>query len=191
MLTREDDRDVHALHRTGWTSSAITRTPRRDRRPGRADLKGREDGEREGRPADPLRGFRGGPLAPLLGRLLGGPVRAHLHHGVVDLALGELHAWLRENPDTVAEILGERAPWWTPPRLNDVVTSRINVELVRWVGDIRSDPHHHARRAFASMLAQLARDLLTDPDTQAQTEARKEPLTEPTPRPASPISLSN
>ena len=56
------------------------------------------------------------------GGLLGEMVRDDLHHGLVDLALEELHQWLVENPETVAEILGERAPWWTPPRLNEAVT---------------------------------------------------------------------
>ncbi|MBB6629148.1 DUF445 domain-containing protein [Nocardioides sp. KIGAM211] len=118
--------------------------------------------------------FREEPISPLLGGLLGEMVHDDLHHGLVDLALTELHEWLQENPDTVAQILGERAPWWTPPRLNDAVTSRINVELVRWVGDIRDDPHHHARQALDSMLAQLARDLLEDPETQERTERLKE-----------------
>ncbi|WP_372727378.1 DUF445 domain-containing protein [Nocardioides sp.] len=118
--------------------------------------------------------FREEPISPLLGGLLHETVADDLHHGLVDLVLQELHGWLVDNPDTVAEILGERAPWWTPPRLNDVVTSRINVELVRWVADIRDDPRHHAREALDSMLAQLARDLLEDPDTQARTEALKE-----------------
>src|SRR4051794_36560085 len=55
--------------------------------------------------------FHEEPIAPLLGGLLQETVRDDLHHGLVDLALEELHRWLVENPDTVAEILGERAPW--------------------------------------------------------------------------------
>ncbi len=118
--------------------------------------------------------FREEPISPLLGGLLGEMVRDDLHHGLVDLALEELHRWLEHNPDTVAEILGERAPWWAPPRLNEAVTARINVELVRWVGEIRDDPRHHARAALDSLLAQLASDLLDDPETQARTERLKE-----------------
>jgi uncharacterized membrane-anchored protein YjiN (DUF445 family) len=117
--------------------------------------------------------FHEEPIAPLLGSLLGETVRDDLHHGLVDLALEELHRWLVHNPDTVAQILGERAPWWAPPRLNEAVTARINIELVRWVEDIRDDPRHHARQAFDSMLAQLARDLQHDPDTQARAEQLK------------------
>ena len=135
--------------------------------------------------------FREEPISPLLGGLLGEVVRDDLHHGLVDLALTELHDWLEENPDTVAEILGERAPWWAPTRLNEAVTSRIHLELVRWVADIRDEPRHHARRALDSMLARLAEDLLHDPDTQARTEALKERLLDHPQVIASSISLWN
>ncbi|MDQ2709100.1 MAG: IS21 family transposase, partial [Actinomycetota bacterium] len=46
MLTREDDIDVHALHRQGWTISAIARHLGRDRKTIRAYLNGREAGVR-------------------------------------------------------------------------------------------------------------------------------------------------
>jgi uncharacterized membrane-anchored protein YjiN (DUF445 family) len=117
--------------------------------------------------------FREEPIAPLLGGLLSEALEDDLHHGLVDLALAELHGWLVENPDTVAEVLGERAPWWAPPRLNEAVTGRIHLELVRWVSDIRDDPQHRARVALDSVLHQLADDLVHDPATQARAEALK------------------
>ncbi|HET6937696.1 MAG TPA: DUF445 domain-containing protein [Nocardioides sp.] len=117
--------------------------------------------------------FREEPIAPLLGGLLSEALQDDLHHGLVDLALAELYGWLVENPDTVAEVLGERAPWWAPPRLNEAVTSRIHLELVRWVSDIRDDPQHRARVALDSVLHQLADDLIHDPATQARAEALK------------------
>jgi uncharacterized membrane-anchored protein YjiN (DUF445 family) len=118
--------------------------------------------------------FREEPIAPLLGGLLTEALRDDLQHGLVDLALNELHGWLVDNPDTVAEVLGERAPWWAPPRLNEAVTTRIHLELVRWVEEIRADPQHRARGALDSVLHQLADDLLNDPETQARAEALKE-----------------
>jgi uncharacterized membrane-anchored protein YjiN (DUF445 family) len=120
--------------------------------------------------------FREEPLAPLLGGLLTEALEDDLHHGLVDLALEELYGWLVENPDTVAEVLGERAPWWAPQRLNEAVTGRIHTELVRWVEDILEDPRHRARVALDSVLHQLAGDLLADPGTQARAEALKERL---------------
>ncbi|MCY7396426.1 MAG: DUF445 domain-containing protein [Nocardioides sp.] len=118
--------------------------------------------------------FHEEPISPLLGGLLSEALKDDLHHGLVDLALSELHGWLLENPDTVSEVIGERAPWWTPPRLNERVVARIHVELVRWVGDIRDNPEHRARHALDQLLTQLAQDLLEDPETQARAERFKD-----------------
>ena len=118
--------------------------------------------------------FREEPVAPLAGGLLAEVVRDDLHHGLVDLALDELHRWLVRNPDTFTEVLTDRAPWWAPPRLNEAVTGRLHLEAVRWVEEIRDDPRHHARSAFDTMLQQLAADLVDDPATQEKAERLKE-----------------
>ncbi|GAA1791658.1 DUF445 domain-containing protein [Nocardioides hankookensis] len=135
--------------------------------------------------------FHEEPIAPLIGSLLEETIRDDLHHGLVDLTLDELHGWLVANPDVVAEILGERAPWWAPTRLNDAVISRLHRELVSWVDDIRHDPRHHARIALDSMLAQLAQDLLHDPETQERTERLKARLLDQPQVVASGVSLWN
>jgi uncharacterized membrane-anchored protein YjiN (DUF445 family) len=120
--------------------------------------------------------FREEPIAPLVGGLLAETVRDGAHVGVVDLALEELHGWLLDNPDTVAEVLEQRAPWWAPDRLNDAVTRRVTAELVTWIAEVRTDPHHRARVAIDSLLAQLADDLQHDADTQARMERLKNRL---------------
>ena len=120
--------------------------------------------------------FREEPIAPLLGGLLSEAVRDDVHHGLVDLVLEELQGWLEANPRTVQDVLGERAPWWAPDSINERVTARAHVEIVRWVGDIRTDPEHRARVALDSLLERLARDLLTDPDTQGRAERLKDRL---------------
>ena len=135
--------------------------------------------------------FREEPIAPLLGSLLEETVRDRLHHGLIDLGLKEIHTWLVENPETVAEILGERAPWWAPARLNEAVIGRLQRELVNWIADIRADPRHHARLALDSMLEQLAHDLLHDPETQGRTERLKERLLDQPQLVASGVSLWN
>ncbi|HEY6934420.1 MAG TPA: DUF445 domain-containing protein [Marmoricola sp.] len=113
------------------------------------------------------------PLSPAAGGLLAEIVADDAHHGLVDLALGEMHRWLVDNEDTFLEVLGERAPWWAPPRLNEVITARVHREVVRWVAEVRDDPRHHVREAFDSFLSQLADDLLHDPATQERAEALK------------------
>ncbi len=123
--------------------------------------------------------FREEPIAPLLGTFVVEVVRDDLHHGVVDLALEELHRWLLGNPETFAEVLSERAPWWAPPRLNDAVTGRIHTEALRWLADIRDDPRHHAREALDSMLAQLGQDLLFDAEHPGPRRGTEAPAARP------------
>ena len=59
MLTQEDDIDVHALRRQGWTISAIARHLGRNRRTIRAYLAGREAGVRARSTADLFDPFAG------------------------------------------------------------------------------------------------------------------------------------
>jgi transposase len=59
MLTREDDIDVHALHRQGWTISAIARHLGRDRKTIRAYLAGRQAGVRARSGPDRFEPFAG------------------------------------------------------------------------------------------------------------------------------------
>jgi uncharacterized membrane-anchored protein YjiN (DUF445 family) len=131
------------------------------------------------------------PISPLLSGLLEEAIEEDLQRGLIDLALVELHAWLLANEDTVTDVLGERAPWWTPPAINDRVTARIHLELVRWVEDIRDDPYHRARAAFDSMLATLAKNLRDDPSTQERAERLKDRLLDHPQVLASTISVWN
>ncbi len=116
------------------------------------------------------------PLAPIAGTFLGEVVRDGAHHGLVDLAISEAHRWLLANEETFCAVLQERAPWWAPQRLNDVVTKRVHLEAVAWIEDIRDDPRHHARLALDDLLASLARDLLEEPETIARAERLKQRL---------------
>ena len=120
--------------------------------------------------------FREEPISPILGSLIIEAVRDDLHHGVIDLALEEMHRWLVHHGETFTDVLSERAPWWAPPRLNEAVTQRLHLEAIRWIADIRDDPDHHARDAIDSMLSQLGQDLLTNPQTQERAERFKERL---------------
>jgi len=113
------------------------------------------------------------PISPVAGGLLQEIVRDNAHHGLVDLALEEGHRWLVHNQEAFSDVIGERAPWWAPDRLNEVVTTRLHLEAIRWLADIRRDPQHHARQALDSLLGQLAHDLLNDAATQNRAEKLK------------------
>jgi len=113
------------------------------------------------------------PLSPVVGHLLESVVQDGAHHGLVDIALVEAHVWLRANKDTVASIVGEKAPWWTPSWVDERVIGRIHHEALSWVADVRDRPNHPARKALDDLLAQLAHDLAHDVDTIARAEALK------------------
>ncbi len=118
--------------------------------------------------------FLAEPVSPLAGSLLQEIVRDGAHHGLVDLALDEATRWLTHNEETFTDIVGERAPWWSPSAVNERVTHRLHLELIAWLEDISGDPYHHARGALDSVLAQLAEDLLHDAPTQERMERLKE-----------------
>ena len=63
--------------------------------------------------------FMAEPISPVAGGLLQEIVADNAHHGLVDLALEEAHRWLVHNQETFADVVGERAPWWAPERVND------------------------------------------------------------------------
>ena len=113
------------------------------------------------------------PISPIAGSLLGEVVRDKAHYGLVDLALGEFHRWLTENPETFARVLAERAPWWAPHQVNDLVITRMHKEALKWVSEIRDNPTHQARVALDDLLADLADDLLHDEATIERAERLK------------------
>ncbi|QWC86998.1 DUF445 domain-containing protein [Nocardioidaceae bacterium] len=113
------------------------------------------------------------PAAEVLGALLAQVVADRSHVGVVDLVVAEALRWLELHEETFIDVVSERAPWWAPTSLNDKVVQRLHLEVVRWLQDIARDPHHHARYALDSLLAQVAEDLQRDPDTQASAERLK------------------
>ncbi len=116
------------------------------------------------------------PVSPIAGALLEGIVAEQTHHGLVDLGLEHFGSWLRENPGTYAAVLGERAPWWSPPWVDDKVIHWSYSQVLNWIQDIRLDTHHPARQAFDDLLVRLATDLQTDPEVMARAESLKERL---------------
>jgi uncharacterized membrane-anchored protein YjiN (DUF445 family) len=113
------------------------------------------------------------PISPVAGSLLGEVVRDKAHYGLVDLALGEFHRWLTDNPETFSRVLEERAPWWAPHQVNDLVITRVHKEALKWVAEIRDNPAHQARVALDDLLADLADDLLHDEATMERAERLK------------------
>ncbi|HZO70174.1 MAG TPA: DUF445 domain-containing protein [Kribbellaceae bacterium] len=114
--------------------------------------------------------FADEPLSPIAGHLLRSVVDDGAHHALLDLAIGEGYGWLRDNRDVVAEVVGPRAPRWSPRWVDMLVIDRIHREALAWLGDVRDNPDHAARRAIDDLLVQFARDLQDDPAVMQRFE---------------------
>jgi uncharacterized membrane-anchored protein YjiN (DUF445 family) len=117
--------------------------------------------------------FADEPLSPIAGHLLRSVVDDGAHHALLDLALVEAYGWLRENRDTVAEVVGPRAPRWTPRWVDSLVIDRIHREALAWLGDVRDNPAHPARKAIDRLLVRLAAGLQEDPAMMNRFETFK------------------
>ena len=73
-------------------------------------------------------------------------------------------------------MLGERAPWWSPPWVDDRVIGWTYQQVLAWLRDIQQDPRHPARQALDDLLKRLAADLQHDPEVMARAESLKERL---------------
>lgn len=113
------------------------------------------------------------PLSPAVGQLLAEVLKDRAHDGVVDLVLDELGTWLASHENEVSALIEERAPEWTPEWLDKRVSKWMHKQVVRWIDEIATDPHHTARRALDTWLSDLSRDLQSNPATMARFEALK------------------
>ena len=96
------------------------------------------------------------------------------HHGLVDLALDEAHRWLTQNEETFVEIVGERAPWWSPAaaqRPGHPPAPPRGGRLGR--GHPATTPTTTPAAPWTARSTQLAHDLLHDPETQERMERLK------------------
>jgi uncharacterized membrane-anchored protein YjiN (DUF445 family) len=118
------------------------------------------------------------PWGPTAGRLLQRIVDDRSHHRLVDLAVEEVHAWLRDHEELVTGLVRDRAPIWTPTWLDDRVSARAYREALEWVEDVRADPQHRVRVALDDVLGRFAKDLQTDPATIARAEDVKQRVLE-------------
>ncbi|MEU4608278.1 DUF445 domain-containing protein [Kribbella sp. NPDC023972] len=113
------------------------------------------------------------PLSPIAGHFLQSVVDDGAHHALFDLLMVEAHDWLRDNRELLTEVVGPRAPRWSPQWVDRLVIDRIHREALAWLADVRDDQAHAARRAIDRLLSQLADDLQNDPEVMDRFEAFK------------------
>lgn len=117
--------------------------------------------------------FADEPLSPIAGHFLQSVVDDGAHHALFDLLMVEAYDWLRDNRDTLAEVVGPRAPRWSPRWVDSIVIDRIHREALTWLAAVRDDPAHPARKAVDRLLSQLAEDLQNDPEMMDRFESFK------------------
>ncbi|MFB6721686.1 DUF445 domain-containing protein [Kribbella sp. NPDC056345] len=113
------------------------------------------------------------PLSPIAGHFLESVVDDGAHHALFDLLMIEAHDWLSENRELLAEVVGPRAPRWSPMWVDRLVVDRIHREALAWLADVRDNQDHKARQAVDRLLQKLAVDLQNDPETMERFEAFK------------------
>ncbi len=113
------------------------------------------------------------PLSPIAGHFLASVVDDGAHHALLDLLMVEAYDWLSENRDLLTDVVGPRAPRWSPRWVDSIVIDRIHREALTWLAAVRDDPRHPARRAIDRLLVQLADDLQNDPEMMDRFEAFK------------------
>ena len=113
------------------------------------------------------------PLSPIAGHFLQSVVDDGAHHALFDLLMVEAYDWLRDNRDILTEVVGPRAPRWSPQWVDRIVIDRIHREALTWLADVRDKPDHPARKAIDRLLSQLADDLQNDPAMMERFEAFK------------------
>ncbi|HZX01367.1 DUF445 domain-containing protein [Kribbella sp.] len=113
------------------------------------------------------------PLSPIAGHFVQSVVEDGAHHALFDLLMVEAYDWLAANRDLLADVVGPRAPRWSPHWVDRLVVDRIHREALAWLADVRDSPTHPARRAVDRLLGQLADDLQHDPETMERFEAWK------------------
>ena len=117
--------------------------------------------------------FADEPLSPIAGHFLKSVVDDGAHHALFDLLMVEAYDWLSENRETLAEVVGPRAPRWSPRWVDSLVIDRIHREALVWLAGVRDDQYHPARKAVDRLLGQLADDLQRDPEMMDRFEAFK------------------
>ncbi|WP_405062317.1 DUF445 domain-containing protein [Kribbella sp. NBC_01505] len=113
------------------------------------------------------------PLSPIAGHFLESVVDDGAHHALFDLLMVEAYDWLSENRELLADVVGPRAPRWSPMWVDRLVVDRIHREALAWLADVRDNQDHAARQAVDRLLQKLAVDLQNDPATMERFEAFK------------------
>ena len=114
---------------------------------------------------------------PIWGPPLGRTLEGLIEDGKVDPVVDDIVAWGRRKVDgmeeTVVTMIDERMPRWAPRFAKELVGQRVYDEMVAFMEDVDTNPHHEARRAIRRQINQFAQDLQFDGEMISRVEALK------------------
>ncbi|WJY57993.1 hypothetical protein CAFEL_01020 [Corynebacterium afermentans subsp. lipophilum] len=114
---------------------------------------------------------------PIWGPPLGRTLEGLITDGKVDPVVDDIVAWGRRKVDnmeaTVVTMIDERMPRWAPRFAKELVGQRVYDEMVAFMEDVDTNPHHEARRAIRRQINQFAQDLQFDGEMISRVETLK------------------
>ena len=114
---------------------------------------------------------------PIWGPPLGRTLEGLIADGKVDPVVDDIVAWGRRKvdgmEDTVVTMIDERMPRWAPRFAKELVGQRVYDEMVAFMEDVDTNPHHEARRAIRRQINQFAQDLQFDGEMISRVESLK------------------
>ncbi len=113
------------------------------------------------------------PWGPALGKLLGQVLADAAHSNLVDLVCDRAYDWVRDNHESVARVVSEHSPSWSPRFVDDLLGDKVYSEVLSLAWEVKTDPDHPMRKAVDGFLSDFAEDLQHDPDTIARAEQFK------------------
>lgn len=111
--------------------------------------------------------------SPTLGRAIDAFVDGGHEAALLDFAAERFEEWVVQHPEAFDRMVSSRLPSWVPSIAQRFVDDKLHSEAVRFAQAVRTDPQHPFRIAARGFLADLGRDLSTQPHLQEQVEAFK------------------
>jgi uncharacterized membrane-anchored protein YjiN (DUF445 family) len=113
------------------------------------------------------------PWGPPLGKLLGQIFADGSHRKLVDLVCDRAYDWVRDNHNSMLDVVSQRAPSWSPKFIDDLVGERVYNQVLSFAWAVKTEPDHQLRKAVDTFLVEFTKDLQHDDATIRRAEEVK------------------
>lgn len=114
--------------------------------------------------------------SPTLGEVLTEVVEADHHTAALNLAVERVEGWALGNQTFFIDAVASRSPAWVPSKVDELLGQRIHRELLGYLRDVQSQPHHELRLQVRAWLEKLADEMQHDDSTRAKVEEIKKQI---------------